>query len=393
MKTIRLNILCLTTLFAATSLCAANTLFTFNQISDLSGISDHEIAIQTGSAGGIWVRQSGQAESNGGTVISGGDDFHWRRQCDPGRLDARWFGVRADGVHDDAPALQAAIDALPPEGGKLLLPVGRMLCKKSLTINRSFITIEGANCGLLSKHFEPSHEVGKGSLLFFEGCDGIVIQGPPVLENQKRPDRLGGITLREFGISGTGRQAGQTGILVLVSENQGWGSTDALRLERIYCIELTWSADLHTADMTVVTGCWFTECGNGLRLKGSIYTLITDNCFADNDGFGVMIEGGKGSGLVNNVFVRNKVGLLVQGPSNTRVTNSTFEVDPPGGVREYETLIKSINSKGLLLTGCSFKNGMKKVMDAAIIHKGKTPTMAGCSFFGNFSNEIAATDE
>ncbi len=326
-------------------------------------------------------------------MISGGDDFHWRRQCDPGRLDARWFGVRADGLHDDSPALQAAIDALPPEGGKILLPAGRMLCKTSLTINRSFVTIEGTNCGLISKHFEPGGEVGKGSLLFFSGCDGIVIQPPPKLKNQKkRPPRLGGISLREFGISGTGKQNGQVGIVVKKGDNWNWGSTDGLMLDRIYCIELTWAADMTFADMTVVTGCWLSECGNGLRLRRCVYNLITDTCFADNDGIGILIESGKGSGISNSVFVRNKVGIIVEKAENIRVTGSIFDADHAGGKRQDEAMIKSIENKGLLVTGSNFQN-RQEMMNAAIMYKGNTPTVAGCSFLGNFTNQTAATNE
>lgn len=42
-------------------------------------------------------------------------------------LDARGFGVRGDGVHDDTQALQSAIDALPASGGTLHIGPGRYL--------------------------------------------------------------------------------------------------------------------------------------------------------------------------------------------------------------------------------------------------------------------------
>ena len=325
---------------------------TFIDLAELQHLpKDCAIAVQLGPAGGIWTRQAGTAESDGGTCFDiSSEETHWRRQCDPGRLDARWFGVQADDQHDDAPALQRAIDALPATGGQVLLPSGRMRCGHSLRISRSYISLVGVNCGLLSKHFEPGKVIGQGSLLRFEGCDGIRIQAPPQVGDQRLP-RLGGITLRELGIAGTGRQDQQRGIVVQPSEGRGWGSTDALLLDRVYCIDLHWAGDFTSADMSVMTNCWFSECGNGIRLRHCVYNCLSNGCIADNDGIGVLLESCKGCDLTGNIFVRNEHGLRVSGGQTLSVIGGSFETDPAGGQRHDQSLLHLQDAQSVSVCG------------------------------------------
>ena len=46
------------------------------------------------------------------------------------------YGAKGDGVSDDARAIQAAHDAMPPTGGLLLLPTGRYLASSKLTFTK-----------------------------------------------------------------------------------------------------------------------------------------------------------------------------------------------------------------------------------------------------------------
>lgn len=317
------------------------------------------VVVQTGRAGGLWYRD-GEAkggEADGGTVLV--DERHqvWRRQCDPARLEARWFGVVADGKADDAPALQAAIDALPAAGGKVLLPTGRMRCGQTLRINRSYITIEGANCGLISKHFEPERVIGQGSLLYFDqDMDGIVIEGPE--EAPEHPiGRLGGITLRDFGMAGRCRQNGHVAITVAQHPSRKrFGTTDALLLERLYVIDYFWAAKLNITDASNITGCWFSECGNGLHLNGCIYTALTSAVIADNDGTGLYVTGGQSTEVVSSTFVRNRDGLIAQKTSRLKVAGGTFESDRNGGERDDQTYLTFRDVDQAAITGVSFSN-------------------------------------
>src|SRR4029077_14909209 len=61
----------------------------------------------------------------------------------PLRIDARTAGALGDGVHDDAPALQAALDRLAAPGGVLELPAGTYLLGAPLVLRGDGITVRG----------------------------------------------------------------------------------------------------------------------------------------------------------------------------------------------------------------------------------------------------------
>src|SRR5688572_26954520 len=50
-------------------------------------------------------------------------------------LDVRDFGARGDGVRDDTASINAAIQALPAEGGTVFVPAGRYLVDAVQSIN------------------------------------------------------------------------------------------------------------------------------------------------------------------------------------------------------------------------------------------------------------------
>lgn len=298
------------------------------------------------------------------------------------QVDAQDFGVQADGAHDDGPSLQAAIDALPDSGGKVFLPAGRMRCGGSIRISRSYVTLEGMNCGLRSRLCEPDQQVGEGSLLLFDqDCDGIVIEAPPA-PSEERPPRLGGITLRDFGISGTGKQNGRCGIIVRKGEGWTWGSTDALLLDRLYVIEYGWSARLATADMTVISACWFSECGNGLHLQDCVYNCVTNCCFADTDGIGVLVERGISSELTANVFVRNVRGLEIDSAQRIRVTGNCFETDKHTPGRDDLSLVRLRNNAKVVITGAVFFSQDKRFSFAIEADESSSVVTTGCMVEG-----------
>ncbi len=352
----------------------------FPVVSDVAELTSGEFAsspmvLQTGPAGGMWYRdgEANGEHTNGGTLVVDERNQLWRRQGDPARLDARWFGVVADGETDDAPALQAAIEALPMTGGKVLLPSGRMRCGQTLRINRSYITLEGANCGLISKHFEPERAIGQGSLLYFDqDMDGILIQGPE--EDPAHPiGRLGGITLRDFGIAGRCRQNGHVAIKVAQHPTRKrFGTTDALLLERLYVIDYFWAAELNITDASNITGCWFSECGNGLRLNGCIYTALTSAVIADNDGSGLHVAGGQSTEVVSSTFVRNKDGLIAENTKRLKVAGGTFESDHNGGERDDQTYLTFRDVDQAAITGVSFSNQGESIREPVRIEGGSS---------------------
>ncbi|MET4701497.1 hypothetical protein ABIE65_004544 [Constrictibacter sp. MBR-5] len=84
-----------------------------------------------GGGGVFWWDAAAAEAEDGGTVFApvDGGTGRWRRLID-GDWQAAWFGVRADGVTDDGPALTRAIDAAA--GRRLMLPKGTIRISASL---------------------------------------------------------------------------------------------------------------------------------------------------------------------------------------------------------------------------------------------------------------------
>lgn len=73
-----------------------------------------------------------------GKADPGPEGVYWQEQASSGSpVDAREFGVKADGVTDDTAALQAAVTAATTGGGMLVLPVGTIRITSAITIGFS----------------------------------------------------------------------------------------------------------------------------------------------------------------------------------------------------------------------------------------------------------------
>ena len=87
-----------------------------------------------------------------GKADPGPEGVYWQEQASSGSpMDAREFGVKADGVTDDTAALQAAVDAMiadPLQGKRLMLPSGSIRLTSAIVIPTSQgWVIEGASRG------------------------------------------------------------------------------------------------------------------------------------------------------------------------------------------------------------------------------------------------------
>lgn len=102
---------------------------------------DFTYFVKDGKQAGAFVYDSADATSadNGGTVLVSTSGARFKRLYD-GSLNVKWFGAKGDGVNDDRPAIQSAIDA----GGarcNIYFPQGTYRITQSLVINQPEVTL------------------------------------------------------------------------------------------------------------------------------------------------------------------------------------------------------------------------------------------------------------
>ncbi|TMV53115.1 hypothetical protein FE783_00960 [Paenibacillus mesophilus] len=97
--------------------------------------------VKDGKQAGPFVYDSADTTSadNGGTVLVSSSGARFKRLFD-GSLNVKWFGAKGDGVNDDGPAIQSAINA----GGarcNIYFPQGTYRITQSLVINQPEVTL------------------------------------------------------------------------------------------------------------------------------------------------------------------------------------------------------------------------------------------------------------
>ena len=217
----------------------------------------------------------------------------------PGRLP----GARPTIEAIDHPSLQAALDALPPEGGLVRLPAGTFEIDEPLRIGSDDVCIEGAGT---STHIKNTNADGEPA----------IVVAPEDIEDNDR-SRLWRVRLANFRVTGTERSG--HGILargvnelfvdgVTVSEHGG----DGIRLDACYedpriCDSLiTYNKavglNLLGCHDIVVSGNQFEENNDALHCIDGFNLCMTGNCLDDHLRHGVVIENTYGSVVSGNMI-------------------------------------------------------------------------------------------
>jgi hypothetical protein len=198
------------------------------------------------------------------------------------------------------PSLQAAIDALPEDGGAIRLPPGTFDIGEPLRVTASDVLIEGAGT---ATHIRNAN---------IEGKSAIVLQHPSGLENRKAElwrIRLANFRLTGNDKSGHGIEARRINEIfvegVTVSNHGG----DGVRLH--YCYE-----DPRICDSLITY-----NKGTGLNLIGCHDIIVASNQFEENqdalrcvDGFNLCMTGNNlDDHLGDGVVIENTYGSVVSG--------------------------------------------------------------------------------
>lgn len=212
---------------------------------------------------------------------------------------------RARPVIDAArfPSLQAALDAIPEEGGLVRLPAGEFEITEPLVIRRQDVCIAGAGT---ATHIKNINQQGKPAL---------VLEHPEVNSNSNR--RLWRIRLANFRItgnknSGAGIHANRINEIFIDGVTVSYHGGDGILLD--YCYEdprvcdslITYNKgvglNLQGCHDIVVSSNQFEENQDALHCADGFNLCMTGNCLDDHLGKGVVIENTYGSVVSGNMI-------------------------------------------------------------------------------------------
>lgn len=294
----------------------------------------------------------------------------------PGRREAKLPGARAEIHAIEYASIQAAIDALPADGGVIRLPPGKFEISEPLVISRGDVLFQGA--GTATQLVNTNRE-GKPSL---------VLQHPDGAE-VSNDERLWRIMLSNFRLTGNSEcGAGIVAIRiqevfiqgVTVSEHGG----DGIRLDHCYedprvsdCL-ITYNKqtglNLLGCHDIVVAANQFEENQDAIHCIDSFNLCLTGNCVDDHLGHGVVIENTYGSVLAGNmieecqgtavvmdrdcygntvsanVIAHNGAGVDLRDAHGCAISANTFTIMKTDAVRVAQT------SGRITITGNSFCN-------------------------------------
>jgi hypothetical protein len=268
------------------------------------------------------------------------------------------------------PSLQAALDALPPEGGLVRLPAGTFEIKEPLRIHIGDVTIEGAGT---ATHIKNVSELGEPALVVEPASakadpkafiwrvrlsnfrlTGNPKSGHGVVANRINELFVDGVTSSYHGGDGIrldncyedpricnslityNKQTGLNLIAchdIVVSANQFEENLDAVRCINGFNLCMTGNnLDDHLRDGvvientygSVVAGNMIEECqGRAIVLDRDCYGItLSANVIAHEEGGGVDLAGAHGCAVSANTFTIVRTNALVIGPASGQITVS-----------------------------------------------------------------------
>ncbi len=213
-------------------------------------------------------------------------------------------GVRAEIDAAKFPSLQAALDALPKEGGVVRIPPGTFEISQPLILPRGDVLIQGSGTATHIKNVNV------------DGQPALIVRHPDG-EKVKAADKLWRVMLSNFRITGN-EKSGHGIEALLVNEIFIQGVTvsyhggDGIKLDRCYedprvsdCL-ITYNKqtglNLPGCHDIVVCGNQFEENRDALHVFDGFNLCFTGNCVDDHLGDGVVIENTYGSVVSGNMI-------------------------------------------------------------------------------------------
>lgn len=224
-------------------------------------------------------------------------------------------GARAEIDAARYPSLQAALDAVPEEGGIVKLPAGTFEIDKPLILSRGDVLLTGAGT---ATHIKNTNQ---------EGQPALIIEHPKG-DKAASNERLWRIQLANFRI--TGNEKSGEGILAkrineihLQGVTVSHHGTDGIVLDQCYedprvigCL-ITYNKktglNLLGCHDIVVSSSQFEENNDALHCFDGFNLCMTGNCLDDHLGNGVVIENTYGSVVASNMIEECKGHAVIMG--------------------------------------------------------------------------------
>ena len=302
-------------------------------------------------------------------------------------VDVRDHGAVGDGKTDDTAALQAALDAVGPGGGTVLIPAGRYGVSGTLLVRHHNVTVTGEG---------PGQRVGAA-----HGAEGTRLEAigslndGPMLRVQSPDDRdpLHGVTLRDFALDGMGSAAG-SGI--------HYRSYRGL-IEHVYLYNFLGDGlllqgyphwDLYD---TVVAFTQVSRCGgSGLYLGDGATDMHFTSCVVfDNQDNMQLVGGGSAQVTACHFYTAAGHNVFFNGAgSRSKFANCKIEGAGGNGVRIDST---AGAYSDILFTGCNFASSSRSAPNLydhfAITGPEDVPVnrtvISGCSFSTKSGTPVA----
>ncbi|MFC3772085.1 right-handed parallel beta-helix repeat-containing protein [Paenibacillus sp. GCM10012303] len=342
---------------------------------------------------------------NTGTVLVSSSGARFKRHIEGKTYNVTWFGAKGNGVNNDTPALQAAIDAIPPEGGTLYIPPaaafyaletgGLWLSDRTNIHIFSSHAILKIQAGVpdIPKQQDSTYttSVDNYSLLYLQNCTNMTIEGLQL---------NGNISNRTALASGESFQTclkikGCTNVNVrncIITE----AMTDGITVTGIY--QFTPTRQVQVSKQILIDCCTVTKCRrNNVSLIAQDGVTMT-NCLIDQAGIiqgtqpmvGIDVE-------PNPSWPRSSQNVILR---NNRVTRSAgkYEISC-GGSDQHHILIDGNLIHDSIGTGLNIETGKNQPLctNVIVVNNTFTHTKYGLRIVGRnvelISNNLFVDNE
>lgn len=309
---------------------------------------------------------------------------------------ARLPGARAEIDATQFPSLQAALDAIPREGGIVRIPPGTFEISQPLILSRGDALIQGAGT---ATHIKNMNTNGQPAFII-QHADG---------DKVKATDKLWRVTLSQFRItghekSGHGIEAVMVNEIFLHGVTVSYHGGDGIKLDRCYedprvssCL-ITYNKqtglNLPGCHDIVVNGNQFEENRDALHCFDAFNLCLTGNCIDDHLGDGVVIENTYGSVISGNMIEECDGRAIVLARDSYGITLSSNVIAHNGGgidLVDAHGCTVSANTFPLLKLPPKAKDGTQRLqLETRCLRIGKDSsriTVTGNSFCDSYIGE------